>query len=239
MSAPIATSAQLDEFLGMGGTIDAARADFLIGLAQTLCESIVSPITDSALPVVLGVAGRAYTNVTSAHQVSLGSGSVAFGAPNSQSGVGGLYLSREDKRTLRRLAGRAAAFSADVLPTGVDEVQAIAVAATTGTFTISFQGAITSPLAFNASAADVQSALQSLTSIGSGGCAVTGSWLVEFTGSLATSPLPMLVADGSGLAGGTVSVSRVTAGVFAPGQDLAPWNRDYSPNYLPGPVVYP
>jgi hypothetical protein len=58
-----------------------------------------------------------------------------------------------------------------------------------GTFTVNFGGYTTSALNFSDNAATVQTALQGLTSIGSGNCAVskTGStFTVEFTGTMAT-----------------------------------------------------
>jgi len=68
---------------------------------------------------VLAAAGRAYTNVTSAHDVALGSAHVGYGAPGVGLGVGGLYLSRSDIQALRRMAGRSGAFSIDLLPGAV------------------------------------------------------------------------------------------------------------------------
>lgn len=227
MSSPIATSEDLRVYLGLD-TIDAARADLMLTLAHGLCEAIVSPVPAGAMGVELAVAGRAFTNVTSAHQVSLGSAAASFGAQNSSMGVGGLYLSRSDKATLRLLAGRGSAFSADVMPTGVNAVQSVTVTASSGTFTLTFSGATTTALAYNASAATVQAALEALPSIGAGNVSVTGTYSVTFTNRLGLCPVPLLVASGAGLAGGTVSVQTTTAGVAAPGSDLPPWDNDYS-----------
>jgi RHS repeat-associated protein len=78
---------------------------------------------------------------------------------------------------------------------------------TGGTFTLTFNGQTTSALAYNASAATVQSALQALSSIGGGNALVasgtSGGWVVRFAGSLAGSPEPALTGNGSGLTGGT------------------------------------
>src|SRR5690348_5508140 len=150
MSDPVAIPDDLETYLGLPtGTIDTNRAQLILDLAQSLCEAIVAPLPASAKAVVLGVAVRAYNNVTSAHQLGLGSAQASFGAQGSNVGVGGLYLSRSDKATLRTLAGRGAAFSADVMPTGTSEVQSLTVTATAGTFTLTFNGVTTSALAFN------------------------------------------------------------------------------------------
>lgn len=229
MSNPVATSSDLELYLGLAtGTIDSARATLVLDLAQGLCETIVSPIPTTAKGVVLAVAARAFNNVTSAHQMGIGSAQVSYGSPNTSGGVGGLYLSRSDKATLRLFAGRGSAFSADTLPKGVNAVQAVTVAATSGTFTLTFSGATTTALAFNATAAQVQSALEALAPIGAGNVAVMGAYSVTFINSLGMWPTPLLTADGSGLAGGTVSVQTTTVGVTAPGADLPPWGNDYS-----------
>jgi len=90
---------------------------------------------------------------------------------------------------------------------------------TGGTFTLSFGGDTTSAIAYNASAATVQSTLAALTSIGSGNVAVIaapgGGWEVRFTGTLANTYQVALTADGSGLTGGTspsMSVATISYG---------------------------
>ena len=240
MSNPVATSSDLELYLGLAsGTIDSNRATLVLDLAQGLCESIVSPLPAAAKGVVLAVAARAFNNVTSAHQMGIGSAQVSYGAPNSATGVGGLYLSRSDKAMLRLSAGRGAAFSADLMPTGVNAVQLVTVTATAGTFTLTFSGNTTAPLAFNATAAQVQSALESLTSIGAGNVSVTGSYSVTFLNRLGLWPMPLLSADGTGLTGGTVSVQTTIAGVAAPGTNLPPWDNDYTRNSrYPGSQFY-
>jgi HK97 family phage major capsid protein len=58
-----------------------------------------------------------------------------------------------------------------------NEVQTVTItgSATGGTFTLTFRGATTSGLAYNAAAATVQTALQGLSTIGSGNATVSGS----------------------------------------------------------------
>lgn len=119
MSTPLATPTELGVYLGETIVSNDPRATLVLQLAHDLCETVVAPVPTLGKGVELGVAARAYNNVTSAHQMSLGSASVSFGAQNSSVGVGGLYLSKSDKATLRRLAGRSGAFSVDMLPAPV------------------------------------------------------------------------------------------------------------------------
>jgi RHS repeat-associated protein len=90
---------------------------------------------------------------------------------------------------------------------------------TGGTFTLTFGGQTTSAIAYNASAATVQSALQALSSIGSGNSLVanpTGSaWIVRFAGTKAGAPQAAITGNGSGLTGGTspsVSITMTSLG---------------------------
>lgn len=124
-------------------------------------------------------------------------------------------------------------FEAEILPddlyiavAGTNELQTLTITGTPtgGTFTLTFMGATTAGIAFNATAATVQAALELLSTIGTGnllggggplpGTAVT----MQFRGTLASQPLPLITANGAGLTGGaspTASVARTTQGVEA------------------------
>lgn len=222
MSDPVATSEDLRLYLGLE-SIAADRATLLLQLAQDLCESVVVPLPAGAKVVVLGVAVRAFTNPAQAQMQMAGPFQAQF-SPN----VGGMYLSRADKAALRRMAGAGLAFSIDILPTGMSAIQAVTVAASAGTYTLTFAGHTTAALAYGASPAALQVALDAI--VGAGNTAVTGTagaYRVQFAGDLATTPVPLLVADGGGLTG-TVVVSLVRQGILAPGQGLPPWDRDYA-----------
>lgn len=92
--------------------IDEARATLLIGQAENLCRSIVNPLPAGAEAVVLSVAARVYVNPSQATSQTAGPFNVAQPFP-------GLYLTRADKATLRRLGGvGGGAFSID--PTSAD-----------------------------------------------------------------------------------------------------------------------
>ena len=89
-------------------------------------------------------------------------------------------------------------------------VQAVAVAATGGTYTLTYSGQQTGPLAFDAAAAAVQGALENLGRVGAGNVAVSGPdggpYELRFGGELAGRDIAVVEADGEGLQG-TVDVT--------------------------------
>lgn len=209
MSDPVATAADLALWLELD-SINEMRATLILRSAQGLCETVVSPVPASAQGVVLAVAARAYSNVNSANQIGLGSAYATMGSTGS-GGVGGLYLSKSDRSTLRRLAGRGGAFSIDLLPRGTSEVQSVEVAATAGTFTLCFAGQETSALAFDATAAQVQAALEALSGVGAANVLVEGSFTVSFRNALGFRAVSQIRADDSELTG-VVSVVTLVQG---------------------------
>lgn len=101
-----------------------------------------------------------------------------------------------------------------------EETQTVTVSATGGTFTLSYGGVTTAPIAFDASAADVASALTSLASIGAENVVVTGGpgnaagsspYSVTFTGPFAGINVERMTASGAALTGGTATVSVATS----------------------------
>ena len=80
---------------------------------------------------------------------------------------------------------------------------------TAGTFTLDYGSGTPVSVAWNATAAQVQTALETLSTISSGDVKVTGSQLpdapivVEFTGALAATDVNALTIDTTGLTGGT------------------------------------
>jgi Phage capsid family len=102
-----------------------------------------------------------------------------------------------------------------------NEVQTVTVTGspTGGTFTLAFRGVTTSGIAYNAASSAVQTALQGLSTIGSGNATVTGSaggpYTVTFASALAATAVDEITADGSSLTGGTdpsVTVATATEG---------------------------
>lgn len=205
----VATPEDLALLLGRED-VDSVRATLILRLAQTKCERYVSPLPASAQDIVLAVAVRAYANVNSATQAGLGSAYMTL-AQTGQGGAGGLYVSKAERRELRLVAGRSGVFSVDMLPRGRSEVQAVIVEATAGTFTLSFRGETTTALAFDSTAAQVQSALEALSSIGAGAVSVEDGFTVLFKGDLSEQALPQVQADDSALTG-IVTVVTVEQG---------------------------
>lgn len=94
---------------------------------------------------------------------------------------------------------------------GTNEVQTITITATAGLFTVTFAGEPTGTLAFNCSAAELQTALEALASIAPGDITVTKSgdvFTVTFVGALATD-VEELAVDTT-LLTGTATVETVT-----------------------------
>jgi hypothetical protein len=124
-------------------------------------------------------------------------------------------------------------FEAEMLPddlyiavAGTNELQTLTITGTPtgGTFLLTFMGATTATIAYNAAAAAVQTALVALATIGTGNVVCGGGPLpgtpvtITFQGTLASQPLPLITANGAGLTGGsspTASVARTTQGVEA------------------------
>ena len=107
----------------------------------------------------------------------------------------------------------------------VSEVQTLtpAVGASAGTYTLSFGGNTTTPLAFNATTADVQAALRLLT--GLSGVVVSGSPLTSTAGMVFTFPLAsgdvnLITIDATALQTSTgVTVTETTPGSVSDGVD--------------------
>jgi len=107
---------------------------------------------------------------------------------------------------------------------GANEVQSISLSGlpSGGTFTLTFDGQTTAPIPYDATADQVGAALMSLPNIGQGNIVATvgpvniGPVLVTFTNALATTDLPQITGDPSGLtSSGTppgVVTSVLTAG---------------------------
>lgn len=105
---------------------------------------------------------------------------------------------------------------------GVNEVQTVTITGTPtgGTFTLTLDGETTAAIAYNATAAAVQSALEALSNVAAGDLTVSGSaggpYTVTFAGAYSATNVPALTASGASLTGGTspgVTIATPTAGV--------------------------
>ena len=117
----------------------------------------------------------------------------------------------------------------------VNEVQVVTLTggATGGTFTLTYSGQTTSAIAYNASAATVDAALEALSNIGAGDVSVAGSaggpWTVTFATALAATNVAEMTASGASLTGGSTQ-GFVTSAVTA---SAGPNHWDTASNWSP------
>jgi PKD repeat protein len=100
-----------------------------------------------------------------------------------------------------------------------DEQQTVRVTGSTGgTFTLTYNGQTTAPIAFNATAAQIDAALEALPNIEadeiqtSGGPVQNSNVNVFFRRGKSESDQPQITADGSGLTGGSIATNTTTQG---------------------------
>jgi hypothetical protein len=117
--------------------------------------------------------------------------------------------------------------NAGALTSLTDEVQGITKTGTVtgGTFTITYSGQTTSAIAYNATAATIQAALEALSNIGVGEALVTGGPIntrrihIRFAGTLAATNVAQVTVDSTSLTGGgSYDPSTLLAGGAAVGQ---------------------
>lgn len=130
----------------------------------------------------------------------------------------------------------------------VNEVQTVTLGAgwNAGTFTLSFNGALSTAIAYNASSATVQTDLQAVTTIGASNATVTGSaggpWTVTFAAALAGAPQNLLVGNGTNLTGATGAQTLTPAtNIFSSGPNHYNDPLNWSPAGVPNTgdqVVY-
>jgi hypothetical protein len=137
-------------------------------------------------------------------------------------GPGGHRVSRLSSAGVFELA-----FGRDVVSTGpgnADERQAVTVAATTGTFTLTFAGQPTAAIDYNAAPGVVQTALEDLSNLEPGDVIVTGGpgdatgsipYVVQFAGDQADVNLAPMTSSPAGLGGGTAVVSTQVEGAIS------------------------
>lgn len=126
---------------------------------------------------------------------------------------------------------------------GTNEVQTITItgAPTGGTFTLTFDGATTAAIAYNATAATVQSALVALSNINTGDVTVTGgpgpatAWVATFAGQYSDENVPAMTATSSLTGGTTPTIAVTTTTEGAQGPDIIGYraplvNVDPTPN---------
>lgn len=133
---------------------------------------------------------------------------------------------------------------------GTSAVQSIQIEnAVGGTFTITFNGQTTAPIAYNAQASDVQNALAALSNIGTGNIGVasqpgvpsTSFFVLYFQGALANAAQPVVTVNAGSLTGTgvLVLVQQVMAGgvVTFQNADLDTL-YDYAESVFPLAIAY-
>ncbi|MFI7240109.1 hypothetical protein [Streptomyces cyaneofuscatus] len=99
-----------------------------------------------------------------------------------------------------------------------NEVQSVAITGTPtgGTYTLTYSGQTTAPIVYNATAAQVRTALTALSNIGTGNVTCTGGphpgtpVVVTFTGPLAGTDVAQMTGNAASLTGGTTPAVVVT-----------------------------
>jgi hypothetical protein len=148
------------------------------------------------------------------------------------------YSTLKAKKTqLIRKARDGSVFIADYSATGIttltggtpaNEVQTVTITGTPtgGTFSLTYNGQTAAGIAYNAAASAVQTALQGLSTIGSGNATVTGGpgpgtpYVVTFVGTLSNTNVAVMTAAGS-FTGGTTPAIAVTTTTPGSPVDLA------------------
>jgi hypothetical protein len=97
---------------------------------------------------------------------------------------------------------------------GTDEQQTVTIDATGGTFTLTYSGQTTGAIAYNATAAAVEAALEALSNIPENGVEVTGNaggpYTVKFRGTLGKQNVAQLTSNAASLTGGASTVTHAT-----------------------------
>lgn len=109
MTDLVVSSSDLATFLG--SPVDDDRATLILELVGDQAATLVAPLPAEAKGVVLGAAARIYTNPTQVTSESVGPYSASRTFPS-------VSLTKQERATLRRLAGGGGAFSIDPLGPG-------------------------------------------------------------------------------------------------------------------------
>lgn len=120
-----------------------------------------------------------------------------------------------------------------------EEVQTLTITGgpTGGTYTLTYSGQTTATIPYNATAAQVRTALEALSNIGAGNVTTAGGAhpgtpiTVTFTGTLANTNVAQMTANSAGLTGGTsptVTPSTTTGG----GTDLGTGGTEVAKGFL-------
>ncbi len=135
---------------------------------------------------------------------------------NGPADAGDIYVADDEYNRIQRFDSEGnfiSAWGANVLTDPANEVQTLTVSATAGTYTLSFGGATTGNIAFNATAGAVQTALRALPSVNGANLTVSGTapYTITFNNSFSATNVPQLAVDDA-LLTGTVALATTTQG---------------------------
>lgn len=122
-----------------------------------------------------------------------------------------------------------------------EEVQTVTVTGTPtgGTYTLTFNGQTTAAIPYNATAAQVRTALEALSTIGAGNVTTAGgphpgsAISVTFAGALANTNVAQMTASGAGLTGGSSPAAAVATSTGG-GTDLGSGGTETARGFLLG-----
>lgn len=207
-----------------GGTISLTFAGDLSSIAVMLG---ITPATSGTTPnqirrFLIRNGGLPYVGIAGGIDLDDGTATgVQFFAPKCQmtsDSVNVLIASGGEQAEFGTLTLEFAVLADDNYEVGyVDEVQHLELgAASAGTFTLTLGNSTTAALDFDATAAEIQTALRALSVIGSTGVTVADGdptgFDITFAGPLASTNLPLLTGTGDGSWNGTIAITQTTAG---------------------------
>lgn len=201
-----------------------------------IVESIIQMTLPTAEVVSPGAAARMDTSTgkfTKGNATSAAEARVYGIATGQHANVSGMPVTAIRKGVLSGFDLSGLTYDQDVFLSGTDgaladadpganekQTATVTGSPTGGTFTLTFGGQTTGAIAYNATAATVEAALEAISTIGQGNVQVTGSaggpYTVEFVGALEKTNVAAMTADGASLTGGTtpgVTIATATAGV--------------------------
>ncbi len=134
---------------------------------------------------------------------------------------GDVYVADENNNRIERFDSNGnfvSAWGKDTIASSINERQRIVLTeATAGSYTLSFDGSTTGPIPYSSGSGEVQGALATLPTVGSGNVSVSGQgtptnpYVVTFKGALGGSNQPTISADESQLSG-TIAISTIANG---------------------------
>jgi hypothetical protein len=187
---------------------DKAGTLFALGVRVTNLDSGGAPevgagqsyITDSLIKADIGLTYEDANVITQLN--GTGIACVSYSAPRTlkEGSIGGLQICQPDPYLLNFMMG-----GDIIMSTAESEVQTVTIVGgpTGGTFTLTFDGQVTAGIAFGATGATVETALEALPNLVPAEVAVAGPaggpYVITFAGTLGD--VPLIVANGAALTG--------------------------------------